>query len=88
MRISSWPPTRSKDPLLQHAQQLDLELERHVADLVEEDGAAVGQLELAEPPVLGVGEGALLVAEQLGLEEGRGKGGGGVPTKGRPARRL
>jgi hypothetical protein len=26
--------------LLQHAQQLDLHLERHLADLVEEDGAA------------------------------------------------
>src|SRR5512140_502085 len=29
---------------LQHAQQLDLQREWHIADLVEEDGAAVGSL--------------------------------------------
>ncbi len=33
--------------LLQHAQQLDLQLQRHFADLVEEQGAAVGGPELA-----------------------------------------
>ena len=33
--------------LLQHAQQLRLQLERQLADLVEEQRAAVGQLELA-----------------------------------------
>ncbi len=47
---------------------------RHVADLVEEEGAAMRQLELAEPALLGVGEGAALVAEQLGFEEGAGNG--------------
>ena len=31
--------------LLQHAQQLGLQLERHLADLVEKQRAAVGQLE-------------------------------------------
>ena len=41
---------------------------RHVADLVEEERAAVGQLELALVAELGAGEGALLVAEQLALE--------------------
>ena len=60
--------------LLERAQQLHLELGRHVADLVEEHRAAVGQLELAEPALLGVGERALLVAEQLGLEQ-RGRDG-------------
>ena len=35
--------------LLQHAQQLDLHLQRQVADLVEEQRAAVGQLEAPEP---------------------------------------
>jgi hypothetical protein len=34
-------------PLLQHAQQLDLQRRRYLADLVEEHGAAVG---LLEPP--------------------------------------
>ena len=33
--------------LLQHAQQLGLQLERHVGDLVEQHGAALGELELA-----------------------------------------
>ena len=43
----SLPPTRSNSPLLQHAQQLRLHRRRHVADLVEEERAAVGQLEAA-----------------------------------------
>ena len=33
--------------LLEHAQQVDLHLGRDVADLVEEERAAVGELELA-----------------------------------------
>ena len=41
------PPTRVDALLLEHAQQLDLHLERHVADLVEQERAALGQLELA-----------------------------------------
>ena len=61
--------------LLQHAQQLGLRVERHVADLVEEDGAAFGLLEAA-PAALAVsaGEGAGLVAEQFGLYEVGGQG--------------
>ena len=35
------------DPLLQRAQELHLQRERHLADLVEEQRAAVGRLELA-----------------------------------------
>ena len=61
------------DPLerlfLQHAQDLALRRQRHVADLVEEQRAAVALLELADPPPLGAGEGALLVAEQLALQQ-------------------
>ena len=52
---------------LQHPEQLDLGGRRDLADLVEEDGPGVGQLEPAEPPLGGAGEGALLVAEQLRL---------------------
>ena len=55
--------------LLDHPQQLGLRVERDVADLVEEDGAAVGGL---EQPLLvghGAGEGALDVAEELALEQ-------------------
>ncbi|MCY1233227.1 hypothetical protein D9M72_457600 [compost metagenome] len=53
----------------QHAQQLDLPGQRQLADLVEEDGAGMRALELAAPVVAGAGEGALLVAEQFGLEQ-------------------
>src|SRR3546814_6652049 len=50
--------------LLQHAQQAGLRLQRHVADLVEKQGAAGGLLEAAGGAHRGAGEGALLVAEQ------------------------
>ena len=55
--------------LLQHAQHLGLRLQAHVADLVEEDRALVGLLELADLPIGGAGERALLVAEQLRLDQ-------------------
>jgi hypothetical protein len=58
---------------LQHAQQLDLHRQRQVADLVEEQGAAVGRLEPAGLGLLGAGEGAPLIAEQLALDQGFGK---------------
>ena len=53
---------------LQHAQQLGLLAHRDVADLVEEDGAVVGQLEASDAVGARVGEGALHVAEELALE--------------------
>src|SRR5207244_4294375 len=43
--------------------------QRHVADLVEEEGPAVALLELADAAPVGAGEGALLVAEQLALQQ-------------------
>ena len=43
------PADRLDDLLLQHPQHLGLRLQAHVADLVEEDRAAVGHLELAAP---------------------------------------
>ena len=57
--------------LLQHAQQLRLELERNVADLVEEERAAVGELEAADLLRDRAGERAALVAEELALEKPR-----------------
>ena len=57
--------------LLQHAQQLDLQLRRQLADLVEEDRPAVGQLEPADAPGDRAGERALLVPEQLALDQAR-----------------
>ena len=55
--------------VLEHAQQLHLRGGRHVADLVEEQRAAVGLLEAAGALAIGAGEGAALVTEQLGLEQ-------------------
>ena len=63
------PADRRVLALLQHAQQPRLRLERHVADLVEEQRAALGLLEAALRARLGAGEGALLVAEQLALDQ-------------------
>ena len=53
----------------QHPQQPGLGFGRHVADLVEEQRAAVGLLEAPAPLQRGAGEGALLVTEQLGLHQ-------------------
>jgi hypothetical protein len=46
-----------------------LEAERHLADLIQEERAPVGELEAAGLAGHGARERALLVAEQLGLEE-------------------
>ena len=54
---------------LQHAQQAGLGLERHVADLVEEQRAALGLLEAADLARVRAGERAALVAEQLALDQ-------------------
>ncbi|MNE88598.1 hypothetical protein D3C80_1859220 [compost metagenome] len=54
---------------VQHAQQLDLQVERHALDLVEEQGAAAGVLDLADAPLAGAGEGVCLMAEDLALEQ-------------------
>ena len=65
----SLPAHALKLALLQHAQDLGLRGRRHVPHLVEEDRPAVALLELADPAVLGAGEGPLLVPEQLALEQ-------------------
>ena len=54
---------------LDRAQQLGLGLEREVADLVEEQRAAVGQLEPALLALHRAGERPALVAEQLALDQ-------------------
>ena len=73
--IDSVPPTRSNRAVLEHAQQLGLHAEGHLADLVEEERPPAGQL---EPPLLlpvGAGERAALVAEELALQQLLGQGG-------------
>src|SRR5262249_20332606 len=54
---------------LQDAQQLDLYLQGHLADLVEKDRPAVGQLETADAPFRRAGESPAFVAEQLALDQ-------------------
>ena len=55
--------------LLQHAQQLDLQLGRGGVDLVEENRAGVGRLEAAGAVVDRAGERAANVAEQLAFQQ-------------------
>ena len=69
------PAHRLDHLLLQRAQHLGLRLQAHVADFVEEQGAAGRHLELAAAVGDGAGEGAARVAEQLGLDQLLGDGG-------------
>ena len=55
--------------LLEHAQQLGLHRRRHLADLVEEQHAAVGLFDASGLGRHGAGERAALVAEQLRFEQ-------------------
>src|SRR5207248_3465278 len=56
-------------PFLQQAQELGLHRSGHVANLVEEQRAAMGLLELAEMSRRRAGERAFLVAEELRLDQ-------------------
>ena len=57
-------------PLLEHPQQLHLHVQRKIADLIQKDRAAVRRLEEAlVSPVVRPGECALLIPEQLGLDQ-------------------
>ena len=58
-----------EDALLENAQQLHLHVDAHVADLVQEQRAAVGQLETPNARGQRAREGAFLVTEQLALEQ-------------------
>ncbi len=62
-------PQSLKLPLLEHPQQLDLQVDRHVPDFVQKHGAAFGLFEAPDTVVNGPREGALDVAEQLGLQQ-------------------
>ncbi len=61
-------------PLLEGAEQLHLQRERHLADLVQEERAGVGLLELAGAGGDRAGERAAHVPEELGLHEVLGDG--------------
>ena len=72
--IDSSLPTRSIDPLLEHAEQLDLDGGGQVADLVEKDRPAGGRLETAPLVARRAGERPFDVAEQLALQHALGQG--------------
>jgi hypothetical protein len=55
--------------LLDRAQQLRLQAHLHLGNLVKQQRAAVGLLELADAPCHCAGEGSFLVAEQFGFEQ-------------------
>ena len=61
-------------PFLEEPQELDLHGRRELPDLVEEKRSAVGLFESPDAPARRPGEGALLVPEQLALQQGFGKG--------------
>ena len=61
-------------PFLDGPQQLDLHVQRQVADFVQEEGAAMGQLEAADPVGHRTGEGAALVAKEFALNQFPGNG--------------
>ena len=58
----------------QHAQQLGLHRLGQLADFVEEDRAAVGHFEQADAVLVGAGERAFAMAEQLAFDERLGQG--------------
>ena len=68
-------PTRSIWPNCRRPEKLDLEKRRDLADLVEEEGPALGFLESPQAVRAGSGEGAAAVAEELALGQGFGEGG-------------
>ena len=78
IRTSTWRGRPEPDALelavLEDAQELHLDVGGELADLVQEQRAPVGQLEAADLRPGRPGEGALLVAEQLALDEGRRQG--------------
>src|SRR3954469_7304303 len=55
--------------LLQYAQQFRLHIQRHIADLVEENRSAISLLELSNVPARCAGERSFFVAKEFRLDE-------------------
>src|SRR5579863_2018965 len=53
----------------QHAKELCLHRDRHIADFVEEQRATIGLFKLAKVLCCGAGEGAFFVAEEFGFDK-------------------
>ncbi len=66
---ASIAPDRTELSFLQHAQQLGLQVGRHLADLVEQERPTLGHRQ--QPGLVGerAGEGATPIAEQFGLDQ-------------------
>ena len=60
MHAGGW---KSPSMVLRYTQQIDLHVEPDGTDLVEKEGAAVGQFEFAQLLVDGAGEGPFFMAE-------------------------
>lgn len=61
--------------ILEHAQQLGLELEGNFSNFIKEKSATVGEFEASHFLGDGAGEGSLFMAEKFALEEAGGNGG-------------
>src|SRR5262249_25248497 len=62
-------PDPRKLEILEDVEELRLEAPGKLADLIQADGAPVGELELPELPPVGTGKRSLFMAEQLRFEE-------------------
>ena len=68
------PPTEAGElEILEHVKELGLEQAGHLSDLIQADRAPIRELEFPGLPGVRSGEGALLVAEEFGFQELRGK---------------
>ena len=59
----------------EEAQQESLHPQGHLANFIQEDRAAIGELELARLVAIGAGKTSLHVTEELRLEKGLGQSG-------------
>ena len=61
-------------PVLQHPQQLHLNIRLQFADLIQKYGSVIGAFETSQMPRHGTGEGPFFVAEQLAVHHRFGNG--------------
>ena len=66
-----WAAQPFEFSVLDDPKQLGLKFHRHLADLVEEQGAVVGKFEAPHLPFMGAGECALFPPEELAFDEVR-----------------
>jgi hypothetical protein len=64
-------PRRSNSPCLQDPEQLGLQLQRHLSDFVQQEGAAIGELEPADATHGCTRIRTFFVPEQLTFEQSR-----------------